>query len=121
MAPLEDDDLFHPSRDKLTKIQRGERVSYTDMSPEERRAAWAAVRRRHQKRAQGHRRAPLLWGGSSLTAFITGAVLMHYGSVMGTLFLWAGIALFAFALIAVGRNALGKLSGSKDDSAPPGF
>ncbi len=121
MAPLEDDPLFHPSRDKPTKIQLGERVSYTQMSPEERRAAWAVVRQRQQKRAQGHRRAPVLWGASSLTAFITGGVLMYYESSVGWLFLWAGIALFAFALIAVGRNALGKLSGSKDDSAPPGF
>lgn len=121
MAPLEEDSLFQPSRDKPTRIDRTKRVAYHKMTPEERREAWAAIRALQNRRARGHRRAPLLWGGGSLVAFITGSVLMHYENPAAWVFLWVGVALLAFAVIAVGRNALGKLSGTKDDIAPPGF
>ena len=121
MAPLEEDQLFRPSRDKPTKIESGARVPYHQMTLEQRREAWAAVRAQQKRRARGHRRAPLLWGGGSLSAFITGGILLHYQSPTGLVFLWIGVALLAFAVIAVGRNALGKLSGSRDDTAPPGF
>jgi hypothetical protein len=121
VAPLEDDALFRPQRDRPTKLESGQRVPYHQMSAEERRAAWAAVRARQRRRARGHRRAPLLWGGSSAASFATGGVLLHFQDPLGLVFLWAGVALLAFAVIAVGRNALGKLSGAKDDTAPPGF
>lgn len=121
MAPLEDDRLFAQSRDRPTKLEQGERVPYHKMTEQERREAWALVRQRQQKRARGHRKAPLLWGGASLASFVTGGVLLHFQSATGLLFLWAGIGLLAFAVIAVGRNALGRLSGKRDETPPPGF
>lgn len=121
MAPLEEDNLFQPTRDKPTKLDKGERIPYHKMTEEQRREAWAAVRKRQQRRARGHRRTPMLFGGASLSAFVTAGILLHYHNPLGSLFLWIGVVLLGFGVIAVGANALGRLSGNKDDSAPPGF
>ncbi len=95
---------------------------YHEMSAEERRASWAAVRDANRKDARRSRRMPWSFAIMCVLSIVVGLyMLRHDQRIVGIVLLYASIAFAGFAVIAFAKVLTHGMPGTGDLPPPPGL